>query len=99
MSAKTDSQTWRLVTAWVVATLILFCGLAIFSPLHQHNLNHPGQCSLNHFDDVLICGAIVGLITLLMALATLERVSTVRPATISVVFLPRVGGRAPPFFL
>jgi hypothetical protein len=53
----------------VLAALVAWAAIAVFSPIHKHDLNSAAKCSLNHLEAQQAEGAVVVLPDFALALA------------------------------
>jgi uncharacterized protein YggE len=89
------TRTGLRASSILLAALIAFAALAVFSPIHKHDLNAPTKCTLNHLDSQQAEGTVVVLPDISLVLVG---VSELQPEAERAAHLSesRLPARAPP---
>ena len=85
----------RAKVAVLLAVLVLFFGVALFSPLHKHTLGKSSSCSFNHLEHqwISLAEAAVVLVPFALLLEAAERLAPADPEFFATA---TVRDRAPP---
>ena len=77
------------------ATLFAWAALAVFSPIHKHDLNSPAKCSLNHLEAQQAEGAVTVLPDFALVLVGIPE-TPAQPERAAHPMEQRLPARAPP---